>query len=227
MKIASSTVKKLSSFCISFLIAVTSHAGVSGSAPCPLQSQSANHSPESFLHDLKKHIASEEENRNGVPYYVLGLDEGLKAFTHKVKEETHHPALYYENLHDFSLSNHPLKSKLLKGAKLQKKYHSVKEWMPVFKKTMQNWAEAAPNGKPIYFNLDHFNLKRYRDFTDQQKSQDKKKASKKVTNFTNAEMEFILSDKKIFNQIRWYVNNRELNRSEIESTFKDVAPNLF
>ncbi|HEY8270253.1 MAG TPA: hypothetical protein VIG33_05150 [Pseudobdellovibrionaceae bacterium] len=220
MKLTNSILKTLYSFCFLFLVTVAANA------QCPQQLQSDTLSTESFLRDLRKHI--DTENENTIPYYVLGLDEGLTAFYNKVKEDTHHQTLYYDTLYEFSLSDHPLKSKLLKEVKLQKKYHSVEEWMPVFEKTMQNWVVAAPNRKTIYFNLDRFDFKKYQQFSSQiQDTIGEKKASSKWTNFTNAEMKFILSDKKIFNKIRWFVNNRELTSSEIKRTFKDVAPQLF
>lgn len=226
MRNAYIVLRKLYGLALFLLLSFSANAQPSESFFCQQRLQSDSQSVQIFLSDLRTHL--EHENEDAIPYYILGLDEDLKAFSKKIKAITHHQTLYYDELVGFSHSDHPLKNKLLKNVPLQDKYNSVEEWMPVFEKTIRNWANAAPGEKTIYFNLNLFDFNNFKNFVKPlKKNPNNAKEPKAWTNFTNAEMKFLLSDKKVFNAIRWYKDGRALGETEVKNTFIDLAPQLF
>lgn len=151
--------------------------------------------------------------------FALGLDLNLNSFTEYIKNQTELGVFNYRTMKEFISARESLTQQLLKDVSLKDKYKTVEEWSPVFQKIILNLIQLPNSEKPILFNLDGYNLSEFVHF--QQGIMHRK------TNFTNAELIFILSDPNVFKHVRWFLNNRELSGPEIEMLFKNINPNLF
>ncbi len=150
-----------------------------------------------------------------VPYLVLGLTERLNGSTHIFANRFKHPAVDYSN---WSSLNPTLGGDRVMELFSSGKALTTSEEVPHM---IKNLVRASPNQKVLIFNTSGVNLKHFENFMK----------NPMTAQYTNAELKLILSDKNIFDHVRWWqggpITGREMTFDEVHKMFYKFNPALF
>ena len=90
---------------------------------------------------------------------------------------------------------------------------------------LQAMAKQSGSKKVLLFNLSpHFNFDDFKSYLQNWRPQ---VGGRFKGNYTNDELAIILSNKEVFDRVRWFRNGRELTFDELRDTFGQMAPDLF